>query len=61
MNTLDAVYVGLIAFASAMVVIGLVYRRKPTPRPETVRDLRAWKLNVTPFPQNFGGGRKWGA
>lgn len=57
MNTLDAVYVGLIAFAVTMTAIGVFYNPKPKPRPETVRDLRAWKLNVTPFEQRFGGGR----
>lgn len=59
MNTLDAVYVGLIAFAVAMTAVGLLYKPKAKPQPETVRDLRAWKLNVTPFARNFGGGRKY--
>lgn len=59
MNTLDAVYVGLIAFAVIMAAIGVLYNPKPKPRPETVRDLRAWKLNVTPFARHFGGGRRY--
>jgi hypothetical protein len=58
MNTLDTVYVGLIAFAVIMAAIGVFYNPKPKPRPyTTLRDPRAHELNVTPFEQRFGGGR----
>lgn len=46
MNTLDAVYVGLIAFAVAMAAIGVFYNPKRAPRPYTeLRDPEAWKKN----------------
>lgn len=43
---MESVYIGLIAFAAALVVIGLVYHPRPTPRPYTeLRDPLAWKRN----------------